>query len=47
MHDRPAHFIPHSHYSRDKQTGLLSDMLVALAVAIWIGFALFIVWEGA
>jgi hypothetical protein len=47
MHDRPAYFIHHSHYRRDEQTGILTDMVVAAVVAIWIGFALFIVWEGA
>ena len=45
MYDRPAYFI--HHYSRGEQTGLLTDVVVAAAVAIWIGFALFIVWEGA
>lgn len=44
MHDRPAYFI--HHYRRDVQTGVLTDMVVAAVVAIWIGFALFIVWEG-
>jgi hypothetical protein len=56
MRYRPAYFIHHSpigavrdvchHYRRDDQTGILTDMVVAAVVAIWIGFALFIVWEG-
>lgn len=46
MHDRPAYLIHHSHYTRDAQTGIVADMVLAAVVAIWIGFALVIVWEG-
>jgi uncharacterized protein YbcC (UPF0753/DUF2309 family) len=46
MRYRPAYFIHHTHYRRDAQPGILTDVVVAAIVATWIGFALFVVWEG-